>query len=191
MARCKTCREKFDQKYVGQKNCDKYEECREAEKQLRLEKFNEQKKRQLLKQKNRPRKVLNHKKIAQLKRTRVNQQSKKQAAIEREYHAMLQIYDEVTEPVCTGCGKYSGVVALSHSHIISRADCKRIGRPDLIADDRNIKYHCLDLGEHKGCHRKHEARDKTLLDWDEKLEFVKGICEEIGDMTLYNKLLLT
>lgn len=221
MARCQTCGERFDQKYIGQKNCDGSDECKEAERELKNEKIRKYQEKYKQRQKNRPQGVLkvvnnlspeavrrlrkafkethgpgkklvvvNQKPLA-AKKSRPKQVSQKQAAIEREYHKMLEIFDLNTEKKCSGCGRWQGGdIALSHSHIISRADCKRIGRPDLIADDRNVVYHCLDLGEHVGCHRKHEARDKSLLDWQEKLEFVKGICEEVGDMTLYNKLIM-
>lgn len=188
MARCLTCREKFDQKYMRQKHCNEKPDCIMAEAAYKKQKREEQQERQREKAKLRPKK---QPKVYVLKKSKPKQVSSKQSKIENDYHKMLKVFDEVTEPICTGCGRHQGgEIALSHSHIISRADCKRIGRPDLIADDQNITYHCLDLGLHVGCHKKHEQGDKSLLDWNSKLEYVKGVCEEIGDMTLYNKLLL-
>jgi len=130
-------------------------------------------------------------KTVSIKKSRPKPMSKKQVKIESDYHKMLKVYDANTEPKCTGCNRYQGGdIALSHSHVISRADCKRYGRPDLISDPRNIRLHCLDLGEHVGCHRRHEQRDNTLLDWEDKLAFVYEICVEIENDELVNKLLL-
>ena len=104
---------------------------------------------------------------------------------------MLKDYDMNTKPICTGCGRYQGGdIRLSHSHIISRADCKRYARPDLISDKRNIAFHCLDFGEHTGCHGRHERRDATLLDYEDKLKFVYEICVEIENDELVNKLIM-
>lgn len=117
--------------------------------------------------------------------------SSKQKSIENDYHKTLKEFDENTEPICTGCERYQGGdIKLSHSHIISKADCKRYGRPDLISDPRNITFHCLDFGDNIGCHGRHEQRDKTLLDYEVKLLFVIEICSEVGNNELANKLIL-
>ncbi len=186
MPRCKTCREKFIPRSFNQKNCDKTEECKQAEIDLRQE---AQQKR-IDKARDKP-KVLKPIKQFTAKKSRPKSRSAKQSIIENNYHKTLEIMDSNTEPKCTGCGRYQGGdIKLSHSHIISRADCKRYGRPDLISDLRNLTYHCLDFGENIGCHRRHEQRDETLLDYEDKLKFVYEICVEIENDELVNKLIL-
>ncbi len=104
--------------------------------------------------------------------------SGKQSVIERAYHITCADMDYTTEPVCTGCLQYQGGdIKLSHSHIISRADCKAIGREDLISDRDNLTYHCLDFGENTGCHRKWENPKEriTLADYEKNLQYIKTI----------------
>ena len=67
---------------------------------------------------------------------------------------------------CTGCGRAD--VPLSHSHLIPRSR-----RADLSFDKANITYHCLSMGERKGCHEIWESRDRDkLLDYHKNLEYI-------------------
>lgn len=111
--------------------------------------------------------------------------SKKQSVIETKYRNVLREIDENREKICSGCGRYQGGdVRLSHSHIISRADCKRIGKPQLIYHPENITYHCMDFGFNQGCHSKWENPTKRhlLLDYWDNLHKIKKLAPE-----LYNK----
>jgi hypothetical protein len=116
------------------------------------------------------------------KQKSIKQVSEKQAPIERAYRLTCIDMDHTTEPFCTGCGKYQGGdIKLSHSHLISRADCKRIGRPDLISERENLKYHCIDFGMNKGCHGKWEnpSERHTLLDYEENIAYIKSVSPEM------------
>ena len=99
-------------------------------------------------------------------------------------YAIYAIIAETREHKCTGCNRYSGQVQLSHSHIISRAK-----RPDLTCEYDNITYHCLSIGEHKGCHDiwEHGTVDekKTLFDYEKNMSYIRRV-----DEGLYNKLRL-
>ena len=77
---------------------------------------------------------------------------------------------------CTGCGRAEGDVPLSHSHLIPRSRC---GRTHLVWDKRNITYHCLSMGDRKGCHEIWESieRDK-LLDYHKNLEYILEVDTE-------------
>ena len=67
---------------------------------------------------------------------------------------------------CTGCGRAD--VPLSHSHLIPRSR-----RADLSFDKANITYHCLSMGERKGCHEIWESRDRDkVLDYHKNLEYI-------------------
>lgn len=112
----------------------------------------------------------------------IKQVSSKQSTIERAYKLTCIDMDYTTEPVCTGCLRYQGGnIKLSHSHIISRADCKRIGREDLISDRENLTYHCLTFAENTGCHQKWEnpIERKTLNDYKKNIAYIKSINEEL------------
>lgn len=120
------------------------------------------------------------KKSTALKRQSVKKISGKQGEINRAYALTCADMDYTTEPVCTGCLQYQGGdIKLSHSHIISREDCKRIGREDLISDRENITYHCMDFGENKGCHGKWEnpVLRSTLEDYENNIQYIKKIDE--------------
>jgi hypothetical protein len=94
--------------------------------------------------------------------------SKKQAKINRE---LKKVYKEIAETrghYCSGCGRSD--VPLSHSHYISRSR-----RKDLETDINNITYHCLSMGERKGCHQLWEGSlsDKQkLLDYPKAIEYI-------------------
>ena len=97
------------------------------------------------------------------KRVDVKAISKKQKKLNRR---LSIIYDQIAEErghYCTGCGRTTN---LSHSHLIPRSR-----RKDLVTDKRNITYHCLDMGERKGCHTIWESKDRCmLLDYHKNLE---------------------
>ena len=99
-------------------------------------------------------------------------------------YAIYKLISETREHKCTGCNRYSGQVQLSHSHIISRAK-----RPDLICEYDNITYHCLSIGEHRGCHDifEHGTADekKKLFDYEKNMSYIRAV-----DESLYNKLRL-
>jgi hypothetical protein len=116
------------------------------------------------------------------KKKTIRKKSEKQKLIDKEYKAVLRKIDYTRKKVCSGCGKKeSAIIKLSHSHIISRSDCKRIGRPELIYDERNITYHCLDWLDHEGCHRKWEdpKKRKTLLDYERNIKIIEELAPEI------------
>lgn len=116
------------------------------------------------------------------KQKSIKQVSEKQAPIEKAYRLTCIDMDHTTEPFCTGCGKYQGGdIKLSHSHLISRADCKRIGKPELISERENLKYHCIDFGTNKGCHGKWEnpVERQTLLDYEENIKIIEKLAPEI------------
>ena len=83
---------------------------------------------------------------------------------------------EAKDHKCTGCGRWSNQVALSHSHIIPRSR-----RPDLVADYSNLTYHCLSLGG-IGCHEIWEngttEEKQMLLDYDANMAYIKSVDEE-------------
>lgn len=104
----------------------------------------------------------------------------KQTTINSRLKAAYEAIDRERDKVCSGCGRWQGgEIRLSHSHIISRANCKAIGRPELIYDEHNITYHCMDFGHHRGCHRRHEQGDPTLLDHAHNLAFVRAHSEQL------------
>ena len=73
---------------------------------------------------------------------------------------------------CTGCGR-SGV-PLSHSHLIPRSR-----RSDLVTEKKNITYHCLSMGERKGCHDIWESKDRyRLLDYHKNMEYILEVDTE-------------
>ena len=90
--------------------------------------------------------------------------SKKEQTQKRK---LKKVYKEIAEErghYCTGCGRSD--VPLRHSHLIPKSR-----RKDLETDKRNITYHCLDMGERKGCHTIWESKDRCmLLDYHKNLE---------------------
>jgi len=125
---------------------------------------------------NKPVKVYKQPKMQYIKRI-----SSKQLHINKDYYNTLKEFDMVTEKFCTGCGKWEPVIKLSHSHIISRADCANYNRMDLYSDPRNITYHCLSFGDnHVGCATKWENSERvTLLDYEKNIAFVKQEIPEL------------
>lgn len=112
----------------------------------------------------------------------IKQISSKQVPIERAYRLTCIDMDHTTEPICTGCGRYQGGdIKLSHSHLISRADCQRIGKSELISERDNLTYHCMTYAGHVGCHNKWESPvDRVnLLDYEKNIEYIKSVSEEM------------
>ena len=101
--------------------------------------------------------------------------SKKQSAINR---ALKKVYKEIAETrghYCTGCGRSD--VPLSHSHYIARSR-----RKDLETDPKNITYHCLSIGERKGCHQMWEGsleERQRLLDYPLAMEYILEVDPEL------------
>ena len=88
--------------------------------------------------------------------------SKKQAVINKE---LSRVYKEIADTrghYCTGCGRSD--VPLSHSHYIARSR-----RKDLEIDINNITYHCLSIGERKGCHQLWEG---CMQDYPKAMEYI-------------------
>ena len=99
--------------------------------------------------------------------------SKKQAASNRK---LKKVYEEIANErghYCTGCGKSSVDVPLSHSHLIPRSR-----RKDLETDKRNITYHCSSSVDYNGKSRKgrHDMWESTqrvkLLDYHKNMETI-------------------
>ena len=92
----------------------------------------------------------------------------------KEKRRLSIIYKEIAEErghYCTGCGRSTN---LSHSHIIPRSR-----RKDLVTDKRNITYHCLSVGEHKGCHDMWESKERDkLLDYCKNMEYILEVDTE-------------
>ncbi len=94
--------------------------------------------------------------------------SKKQSKINRELKKVYEYIAETRGHYCTGCGRSD--VPLSHSHYIARSR-----RKDLETDPNNITYHCLSMGERKGCHQLWEggiADKQKLLDYPLAMEYI-------------------
>jgi len=88
---------------------------------------------------------------------------------------LKKVYKEIADErghYCTGCGRSD--VPLSHSHLIPRSR-----RQDLITDKNNITYHCLSMGERKGCHDIWDSADKyKLLDYHKSMEYILSMDTE-------------
>lgn len=116
------------------------------------------------------------------KQKSIKKLSPKQAEIEHKYKLVCIDMDYVEEKVCSGCLRYQGGdIKLSHSHIISRKECKEIGKPELIYERENIVYHCMDFGENEGCHRLWEnpKRRHILEDYEKNLKVIKKFAPEL------------
>jgi hypothetical protein len=114
----------------------------------------------------------------QLQRTQLMKSVKKPKQIsEKQKMLNLQIketYQQMARTrihACTGCGTTQ---RLSHSHLIPRSR-----RKDLEADIDNLTYHCLSIGEIKGCHDvwEHGTLDEKMLlhDFESNMLYIKRI----------------
>lgn len=108
--------------------------------------------------------------------------TKAQERIEKKLQEIYRQMAQIRPRRCSGCGKQEGGnIKLSHSHLIPRSQ-----RRDLICDPRNIKYHCLTIGYHRGCHEIWESVDRVnLLDYEVNMQYI-----QLVDEGLYNKMLL-
>ena len=94
--------------------------------------------------------------------------------------------DSERESVCEGCNRS---LPLSHSHTISQARCKQLGKTELIWDKENIFLECFDVpcSYSTYCHNIWSNGDlekkKRLLNFGKKLEYIK-----IHDPETYQKL---
>jgi hypothetical protein len=116
--------------------------------------------------------------------------TKKQKEINAKYLLTCIKMDNNSEPICSGCLRHQGGdIKLSHSHIISRNDCKGIGREELIYDANNLRYHCMTFGNHEGCHQKWESPVKRhlLADYEKNMEYIKSVSEEMYNKYIVNK----
>lgn len=106
--------------------------------------------------------------------------TKQQSEINIKYIETCKKIDSTRDQVCSGCGYNQ---ALSHSHIISRDDCRKMGRLDLIYDENNITFHCMDMGEHIGCHRLWETKVIQVMgklkDFKKNMDYIKSINMEL------------
>lgn len=92
--------------------------------------------------------------------------SQKQSAINRNLKKVYKEIELERGHYCSGCGRSD--VPLSHSHLIPRSR-----RQDLVADKRNITYHCLDMDGRKGCHTMWESKEREMLmDYHRNMEYI-------------------
>jgi hypothetical protein len=92
--------------------------------------------------------------------------SDKQGVVLRKYKKVLKEIALERGHYCTGCGRSD--VPLSHSHLIPRSR-----RFDLTAEKKNITYHCLSMGERRGCHEIWEGVNRyKLLDYMRNMEII-------------------
>ena len=98
--------------------------------------------------------------------------SNKQKEANKRIKQAYKVLRDTKPQYCTGCGRAD--VPLSHSHLIPRSR-----RKDLEADVKNITYHCLTMGDRKGCHDIWESRDKDkLLDYYKNMEYILEVDTE-------------
>lgn len=118
--------------------------------------------------------------IKKHKKRRYIRTSAKQNEINIKYKLVCEKIDNEREQLCAGCGSSQH---LSHSHIISRKDCKSLDRVDLITDEQNITYHCMN-----SCHQKWESKRKkimlTLLDFNKNINYIKSISKELYNIII-------
>ena len=125
----------------------------------------------------------NHKRLKPLRekqKSSINKVSVKQSEINKRYKAMcIEMDNSDIEKVCSGCG--SGSFPLSHSHLISKNDCVKIGRPELIYDPKNVVYHCMSINEHTGCHDYWHSNTQriNLLDYQKNIEWISEIDKDM------------
>lgn len=110
---------------------------------------------------------------------RIKAISSEQKTINENINITYTIIDRDRPQQCESCHKWN--VGLDHSHTISRARCKQLGRDELMWDVDNIILECRD------CHTVWENaswHDKSkLLTWERKLEFIRK-----NDTQTYQKI---
>lgn len=97
--------------------------------------------------------------------------------------------DETRLPFCEGSGKTG--VPLSHSHTISQARCKQLGKAELIWDEDNIFLEEFEAptsnptASHNVWELGNIEKKTTLVNFDKKLEYIK-----LHDIEQYMKLVI-
>lgn len=100
-----------------------------------------------------------------------------QAEVNYNYKETCYLIDQIREPVCEGCGR--GGIPLSHSHTISRARCKELGKIELIWDAANLFFECWSAptSNPTTCHGIWELsvleKKKRLFNFDRKMEYLQ------------------
>jgi DNA-directed RNA polymerase subunit RPC12/RpoP len=118
--------------------------------------------------------------VKALKKTfSINKISNKKAARDKEMHKTYAHIDQTREPICEGCGR--GDRPLSHSHVLSQNN-----RPDLAADEHNIRLHCF--GNQTYCHETWERGlpDEVMMmdDFEGNINYIHSV-----DIAAYNKIM--
>lgn len=104
---------------------------------------------------------------------KINAKSKKQTETDRDYRLVTDRMRQENAQICTGCEKVYGD-SLTHSHLIPRSR-----REDLIAEYKNITYHCIE------CHPIWESVDRVqLLDYERNMQIVKELDPEYYEILL-------
>lgn len=123
-------------------------------------------------------KLTEYKKHKKLKHNSIKQLSRSQSRINNDLKKVYAKINNERLPKCESCGAWHTIFPLSHSHIISVDRCKKIGRLDLITDERNILLECFEppTSNPSRCHNKHELGFDTMKDslkFDYKIQFIK------------------
>lgn len=112
-----------------------------------------------------------------------------QVEVKRYYAETCDKIKKTRPAMCQGSGRWD--VPLSFSHTISQADCKAIGKTELIWDERNIELEGYEAPTSKPtmAHNIWEvgtmAQKIMLLNFERKVEFIKE-----HDPEGYNKLMV-
>jgi len=97
--------------------------------------------------------------------------SNKQKKINQELKIVYEEIKETRGHYCTGCGRSD--VPLSFSHLVPRSYNR-----NLVTSKENITFHCLGMGERKGCHDIWESKDRhKLLDYPKNMEKILELDE--------------
>ena len=97
--------------------------------------------------------------------------------VKRRYAEVCDRIKHTRLPMCEGSGRYD--VPLSFSHTISQDDCKKMGKTELIWDERNIELEGFEAPTSRPtmAHNVWEVGSMEakimLLNFDRKLEFIK------------------
>lgn len=89
----------------------------------------------------------------------------------KDNRRLIEVYKNIDRDrprICTGCGCREN---LSHSHIVSRKD------HELMAEEKNITFHCLSMGNKTGCAFKWEQTGQRLQlrDYIKNMEYIKSV----------------
>lgn len=112
-----------------------------------------------------------------------------QMLIKRKYAEACDKIKQTRPAMCQGTGRWD--VPLSFSHTISQDDCKKLGKTELIWDERNIELEGFEAptSNPEMAHNIWEVgsieKKIMLLNFDRKVEFIKE-----HDPVGYNKLMV-